>query len=50
VGPIGLTVSDVEERSIAFYRHVQLGDETIELTQYLAPRSRPVPVDSRSTP
>jgi catechol 2,3-dioxygenase-like lactoylglutathione lyase family enzyme len=27
---------------------MQLGDESIELTQYLAPRGRPIPVDSRS--
>jgi catechol 2,3-dioxygenase-like lactoylglutathione lyase family enzyme len=27
---------------------MQLGDETIELTEYLAPRGRPIPVDSRS--
>jgi catechol 2,3-dioxygenase-like lactoylglutathione lyase family enzyme len=27
---------------------MRLGDETIELTEYLAPRGRPVPVDSRS--
>ena len=27
---------------------LRLGDETLELTQYLAPRGRPVPVDSRS--
>lgn len=27
---------------------LQLGDETIELTEYLAPRGRPIPVDSRS--
>jgi catechol 2,3-dioxygenase-like lactoylglutathione lyase family enzyme len=28
--------------------HLRLGEETVELTQYLAPRGRPVPVDSRS--
>jgi len=27
---------------------MRLGDESIELTQYLAPRGRPIPVDSRS--
>lgn len=27
---------------------MQLGDEQIQLTQYLAPRGRPIPVDSRS--
>jgi len=27
---------------------MQLGDEILELTEYLAPRGRPVPVDSRS--
>jgi catechol 2,3-dioxygenase-like lactoylglutathione lyase family enzyme len=27
---------------------MQLGDEQIELTEYIAPRGRPVPVDSRS--
>ena len=27
---------------------MRLGDQSIELTQYLAPRGRPVPVDSRS--
>jgi catechol 2,3-dioxygenase-like lactoylglutathione lyase family enzyme len=27
---------------------LQLGDEILELTQYLAPRGRPIPVDSRS--
>jgi catechol 2,3-dioxygenase-like lactoylglutathione lyase family enzyme len=78
VGPIGMTVADVE-RSIAFYSDVlgfekvsdvevlgddyerlqgvfglrmrvvrmRLGDESIELTEYLAPRGRPVPPDSR---
>lgn len=79
VGPIGLTVSDME-RSIDFYTRVlhfvavsdeefsgetyehlkavfglrihvvrlRLGEEQIELTEYLAPKGRPVPVDSRS--
>src|SRR5262245_52410980 len=79
VGPVGLTVSDVD-RSIEFYQRVlgfemrsdtevwgadyerltgvfglrmrvvrmQLGEESIELTQYLTPRGRPAPVDSRS--
>jgi catechol 2,3-dioxygenase-like lactoylglutathione lyase family enzyme len=79
VGPIGMTVSDME-RSITFYSRVldfekvsdvevwgadwerlqgvfglrmrvvrmRLGDETLELTEYLTPRGRPVPVDSRS--
>jgi catechol 2,3-dioxygenase-like lactoylglutathione lyase family enzyme len=79
VGPIGMTVSDME-RSISFYARVldfekvsdvevwgpdgerlqgifglrmrvvqmRLGDETLELTEYLTPRGRPVPVDSRS--
>ncbi len=27
---------------------LRLGDETLELTEYLAPRGRPIPVDSRS--
>jgi catechol 2,3-dioxygenase-like lactoylglutathione lyase family enzyme len=27
---------------------MKLGDETLELTEYLAPRGRPIPVDSRS--
>ncbi len=27
---------------------MKLGDESIELTEYLAPRGRPIPVDSRS--
>jgi catechol 2,3-dioxygenase-like lactoylglutathione lyase family enzyme len=79
VGPIGITVSDME-RSLDFYTRVlpfkklsdeefagenlehvkgvfglrirvvrlQLGDEQVELTQYLAPRGRPVAADSRS--
>ena len=79
VGPIGMTVSDME-RSIAFYSRVldfekvsdaevwgadwerlqgvfglrmrvvrmQLGQETLELTEYMTPRGRPVPADSRS--
>lgn len=53
-------ISDVEVHGSA-YEHLQglfglrmrlvsmkLGDEVIELTEYLAPRGRPVPVDSRS--
>ena len=28
---------------------MRLGDEVIELTEYLAPRGRPIPVDSRAT-
>ena len=28
--------------------HMKLGDEIIELTEYLAPKGRPIPVDSRS--
>jgi catechol 2,3-dioxygenase-like lactoylglutathione lyase family enzyme len=53
-------VSDVEVWG-AEYEHLQglfglrmrvvrmkLGDEAIELTEYLAPRGRPIPVDSRS--
>lgn len=53
-------VSDVEVTGSA-YEHLQgvfglrlrvvrmqLGDEYIELTEYLAPRGRPIPVDSRS--
>ena len=79
VGPIGLTVSDVD-RSVAFFSEVltfekesecevagdafehlvgvfgararvvrmRLGDERIELTEYVAPRGRPIPGDSRS--
>jgi hypothetical protein len=27
---------------------MRLGEESIELTEYLAPKGRPVPVDSRS--
>jgi catechol 2,3-dioxygenase-like lactoylglutathione lyase family enzyme len=78
VGPIGMTVADVE-RSMAFYSGVlgfekmsdvevwggdyerlqgvfglrmrvvrmRLGDESIELTEYLTPRGRPVPADTR---
>jgi catechol 2,3-dioxygenase-like lactoylglutathione lyase family enzyme len=54
------TVSDVEVWG-AEYEHLQglfglrmrvvrmkLGDEAIELTEYLTPRGRPIPVDSRS--
>jgi len=37
-------VSDVRTRVV----RMQLGDEAIELTQYLTPRGRPVPADSRS--
>jgi catechol 2,3-dioxygenase-like lactoylglutathione lyase family enzyme len=53
-------VSDVEVAG-AEYEHLEgvfgvrarivrlrLGDETVELTEYLAPRGRPVPIDSRS--
>ena len=79
VGPIGMTVSDMDE-SVDFYSRVlsfekvsdvevtgeeyerlqgvfglrmrvvsmKLGDEFIELTEYLTPKGRPVPVDSRS--
>jgi len=28
---------------------LKLGDEFIEFTEYLAPKGRPIPVDSRST-
>jgi catechol 2,3-dioxygenase-like lactoylglutathione lyase family enzyme len=28
--------------------HMQLGDETIELTEYLTPKGRPIPIDTRS--
>src|SRR4051812_35761959 len=53
-------VSDVEITGDAFERvegvfgararvvRLRLGDEAIELTEYLAPRGRPIPVDSRS--
>jgi catechol 2,3-dioxygenase-like lactoylglutathione lyase family enzyme len=53
-------VSDVEVAGDAFEHlegvfgararvvRMKLGDEQIELTEYLAPRGRPVPVDSRS--
>ncbi len=53
-------VSDVELAGEAYERlqgvfglrmrvvRMQLGDEQIELTEYLAPRGRPIPVDSRS--
>lgn len=53
-------VSDVEISGEAYERlqgvfglrvrlvRLRLGDETIELTEYLAPRGRPIPVDSRS--
>jgi catechol 2,3-dioxygenase-like lactoylglutathione lyase family enzyme len=79
VGPIGMTVSDVD-RAADFYSRVlhfrkvserevageeferlkgvfgararvvrmQLGEEQIELTEYLAPRGQPVPADFRS--
>ncbi|HKD15624.1 MAG TPA: VOC family protein [Candidatus Angelobacter sp.] len=79
VGPIGITVSDME-RSLDFYTRVlhfvpvsdeeftgeadehlkgvfglrirvarlRLGQEQIELTEFLAPKGRPVPTDSRS--
>ncbi len=79
VGPVGLTVSDLE-RSVGFFTEVlafervseqevagddverlhgvfgvrarvarlRLGQEEIELTQYLAPEGRPLPLDSRS--
>jgi catechol 2,3-dioxygenase-like lactoylglutathione lyase family enzyme len=54
------TVSDTEVASDAFEHlegvfgararvvRMKLGDEQIELTEYLAPRGRPIPVDSRS--
>jgi len=53
-------VSDVEVAGDAFERlqgvfaararvvRLRLGDETLELTEYLAPRGRPIPDDSRS--
>ena len=53
-------VSDVEVAGAEYERlqgvfglrmrvvRMKLGDETLELTEYLAPRGRPVPVDSRS--
>jgi catechol 2,3-dioxygenase-like lactoylglutathione lyase family enzyme len=53
-------ISDVEITGDAYERlegvfgararvvRMKLGDEVIELTEYLAPRGRPVPVDSRS--
>jgi catechol 2,3-dioxygenase-like lactoylglutathione lyase family enzyme len=79
VGPIGMTVADMD-RSLVFFERVlsfrkiadhefhddafdrltgvfgarvrvvdlQLGAETLRLTQYLTPQSRPVPLDSRS--
>ncbi len=78
VGPIGLTVSDLDE-SVRFFAaldfeqigevevwgedyerlqgvfglrmrlaRLRLGSEEIQLTEYLAPRGRPIPVDSRS--
>jgi catechol 2,3-dioxygenase-like lactoylglutathione lyase family enzyme len=79
VGPIGMTVSDVE-RSAEFYARVlgfekvsdtevtgedyerlqgvfglrlrvvgmRLGDEALDLMEYLTPRGRPIPPDSRS--
>ena len=79
VGPIGMTVSDMDE-SVHFYSRVlsfekvsdvevageeherlqgvfglrmrvvrmRLGEEFIELTEYLTPKGRPVPMDSRS--
>lgn len=37
-------VPDLHTRSV----RMRLGDETIELTDYLAPESRPIPADSRS--
>jgi catechol 2,3-dioxygenase-like lactoylglutathione lyase family enzyme len=54
------TVSDVEVWGEEYERlqgvfglrmrvvRMRLGDEAIELTEYLTPRGRPVPVDSRS--
>ena len=54
------TVSDTEVTGEAFEHlegvfgararvvRMKLGDEQIELTEYLAPRGRPIPVDSRS--
>jgi catechol 2,3-dioxygenase-like lactoylglutathione lyase family enzyme len=54
------TVSDVEVSGPDYERlqgvfglrmrvvRMRLGDESIELTEYLAPRGRPIPVDSRS--
>ena len=54
------TISDVEITGDAYERlegvfgararvvRMKLGDEVIELTEYLAPRGRPIPVDSRS--
>jgi catechol 2,3-dioxygenase-like lactoylglutathione lyase family enzyme len=62
VDSIGLTVSDLD-RSVAFYSYerltgvfglrmrtarIRLGEEYIELTEFLAPRGRPAPVDARS--
>lgn len=79
VGPIGMTVSDME-RSVAFYSRalgfekvsdievagseyerltgvfgvrmrvvrMKLGDEQIELSEFRAPRGRPIPADSAS--
>lgn len=79
VGPIGMTVSDID-RSVAFFHDVltfekvadcefhddafdrltgvfgarvrivdlQLGEETLRLTQYLTPQGRAIPPDSRS--
>jgi catechol 2,3-dioxygenase-like lactoylglutathione lyase family enzyme len=53
-------VSDIEVADAEFERlegvfgararivRLRLGDEMLELTQYLAPRGRPIPVDSRS--
>jgi catechol 2,3-dioxygenase-like lactoylglutathione lyase family enzyme len=54
------TISDIEVAGAEYDRlqglfatrmrivRMRLGDEQIELTEYLAPRGRPVPVDSRS--
>jgi catechol 2,3-dioxygenase-like lactoylglutathione lyase family enzyme len=53
-------ISDVEVAGDAYERlegvfglrmrvvRMRLGEESIELTQYLAPRGRPIPIDSRS--
>src|SRR5215469_15811752 len=56
VESIGMTVSDVD-RAVEFYSALTfqkvsdvevLGDEYLDLTQYLAPPGRPIPVDSHS--
>lgn len=53
VSDVEIWGQDIEKLTGVFGARVriarlQLGDETLELTEYLTPRGRPVPVDSRS--